>query len=215
MPRKKQNKILEVDSLPNVFHTQPEESTPWLTDYLPQGKPLILEIGCGRGDYTIKLAQAYPNQNFVGVDVKGARLWTGAKWASQLQVNNVAFLRARAELLYNYFEENQVAEIWIPFPDPFPKTKNTKWRVTSPAFLNANRQILKKGGRVHLKTDNLAFYEYTLGELKKHNFSIHHESLDIYNNSGLTGAVIEIQTKYEKQHLADGRTIKYICFGFE
>lgn len=214
MARKKLKKILEVDGLPNVFHDLPQEDESGITDYLPAGKPVVLEIGCGRGDYSIKMAQMRPQHNFIGVDVKGARLWTGARWASELELRNVAFLRAHASGLDKYFPRNHFDEIWLPFPDPLPKKRNTKWRVTAPEFLRIYRHLLKKSGRIHLKTDDQQFFSFSLETVRKHGLILHKSSMDIYADA-LQGPVTEVQTKYEQRHLQEGRTIKYLCFGWE
>lgn len=213
MPRKKLKKMLEVDSFANVFHTNSHSCSSELKAYFVHPGSITLEIGCGRGDYSITLAQACPQRNFVGVDVKGARLWTAARRALNLGVKNVAFLRTRAETLTEYFQPAEIDEIWIPFPDPFPKKRNVRRRVTGPAFLEVYQQVLKKGGKVHLKTDDQAFFDFTLANLSGEGLPVFESVEDLYQSQpGIPE--VGIQTKYEQQHLADGRTIKYVCFGF-
>lgn len=214
MPRKKLKKILEVDSLPNVFAATPGTSSLELKTYLNNDRPFTLEIGCGRGDYTISLAQQHQNRNFVGVDLKGARLWTGSHLIDKMDVHNVAFLRAAAENLADYFAAGEIDEIWIPFPDPFPKKRGSRRRITAPRFLEVYHKILRPGGLVHLKTDDQDFFEFTREILAQQNLVINASSEDVYQSS-LDGPVTTIQTKYERAHLAQGKKIKYLCFGFQ
>lgn len=211
MPRKKLKKIQEVDSLPNVFY-QPDPG--WLQRFFGNDNPLTLEIGCGRGDYSLALAVRYPWRNFVGVDVKGARLWTGARRAIVLGVENVAFLRASALALPDFIPAASVDEIWIPFPDPFPKKRKARRRLTAPEFLQVYGQLLQPQGRVHVKTDDRGFYEFTLETIKRRGLPVLQVDDDVYQ-AGLQESVLAIQTKYEKNHIAEGRTIKYVCFGFD
>ncbi|MCZ6820347.1 MAG: tRNA (guanosine(46)-N7)-methyltransferase TrmB [Calditrichaeota bacterium] len=210
MPRKKLKKILEVDDLPNVFR-HPPAAADRLHEFFGNPQPFTLEIGCGRGDYAIHLAQARPDANFVGVDMKGARLWTGAQTAITLDIRNVAFLRASARDLHEYFREGEVEEIWIPFPDPFPTKKGIARRLTAPGFLEVYRKILRPGGKVHLKTDDEAFFEFTIQTLSEQNIAIIRSSEDIYAEK-YKGIVTAIKTKYEERHLAEGKKIKYVCF---
>ena len=210
MPRTKLRKILAVDALPNVFQRPPENGD-WLHEFFGNPKPFTLEVGCGRGDYAIHLAQARPNANFVGVDMKGARLWTGAQTAMALDIRNVAFLRASARDLHEYFGEGEVEEIWIPFPDPLPTKKGIARRLIAPRFLEVYRKILRPGGKVHLKTDDEAFFEFTIQTLSEQDITIIRSTEDIYAEK-YKGIVTAIKTKYEERHLAEGKKIKYVCF---
>ena len=171
--------------------------------------PIVLELGCGRGEYTVGLAQRYPNKNFVGVDIKGARMWAGAKQALELQLNNAAFLRTNIELIDKFFLADEVSEIWITFADPQMK-KATK-RLTSSYFMQRYSRILKDGGIIHLKTDSPFLYTYTHELVKTNNFVVENDTSDLYSDIS-DPLLLSIQTHYEKQWLARGMKIKYISF---
>lgn len=213
MARKKLKKILESDALPNIFSGQREDSNKRLADYLPAGRSLTLEVGCGCGDYSIKMADFFPQKNFIGVDIKGSRLWNAAKSAEALHLGNVAFLRTSAEFLCDFFQENSVSEIWITFPDPFHKKRDHKWRIMSEKFLRVYEKILARDGIVHLKTDHIGFFEYARNEINKLELKTHIVSYDVYGDS-LIGLVSQIQTRYEIKHLQNSRKIKYLSFQF-
>jgi len=174
--------------------------------------PLVLELGCGKGEYTVGLAKQNEAKNFVGIDIKGARLWRGAKTALNEHIENVAFLRTQIELIDELFEENEVSEIWITFPDPQIKYKRTKHRMTNKAFLNKYRKILKPNGQLHLKTDSEFMHGYTLGLLQGLGLEIIYANHDVYKNEGSPKEVLELQTFYEKQYLEMGKPITYIQF---
>ena len=174
--------------------------------------PLVLELGCGKGEYTVGLAKQNEAKNFVGIDIKGARLWRGAKTALEEHIENVAFLRTQIELIDELFEENEVSEIWITFPDPQIKYKRTKHRMTNKAFLNKYRKILKPNGQLHLKTDSEFMHGYTLGLLQGLGLEIIYANHDVYKNEGSPKEVLELQTFYEKQYLEMGKPITYIQF---
>ena len=178
-------------------------------------QPLVLELGCGKGEYTLGLARRYPNRNFIGVDIKGARLWRGAKTALEEPLENVVFLRTHIELIDKAFAQGEVSEIWITFPDPQIKFKRTKHRMTNPEFLERYRRILKPGGRLHLKTDSEFMHGYTLGLLQGLGLKIHYSTHDIYRNEGAPEEVTQIQTFYEKQYLERGKPITYLSFSLE
>jgi tRNA (guanine-N7-)-methyltransferase len=174
--------------------------------------PIVLELGCGKGEYTIGLARMYPQKNFIGVDIKGARLWRGAKTALEENMGNVAFLRTQIELIDNLFEENEVAEIWITFPDPQIKYKRTKHRMTNEVFLKKYEHILVDHGVIHLKTDSGFMHGYTLGLLHGTQREVIYANHDVYKNEGSPQEVLSIQTFYEKQYLEQGKPITYIKF---
>ena len=176
------------------------------------GNPIVLELGCGKGEYTVGLAKRNPNKNFIGIDIKGARFWRGAKTAIEDNVTNAAFLRTQIELIDFVFEENEVSEIWITFPDPQIKYKRTKHRLTNKIFLNKYRTILKPTGTVHLKTDSEFMHGYTLGLLHGLGCTVIHANHDVYRNEGCPEEVLEIQTFYENQYLDEGKPITYIQF---
>lgn len=174
--------------------------------------PIVLELGCGKGEYTVGLAQHRPDKNFIGIDIKGARLWRGAKTALEENLENVAFLRTQIELIDEIFAENEVSEIWITFPDPQIKYKRTKHRMTNQDFLGKYKKILRREGVVHLKTDSEFMHGYTLGLLHGLGIEINYANHDVYKNEGSPKEVIGIQTFYEKQYLEQGKAITYIQF---
>jgi len=183
-------------------------------EFFDNPNPIVLELGCGHGEYTVGLAALFPHQNFVGVDVKGARIWKGSREAEELELVNAAFLRIRMLDLAEKFEENEVAGIWITFPDPRPKDKDEKRRITSPRFMDMYRQLLSPGSWVHLKTDNQGLYEYTLAMLKERN-DIHslEYTADLYR-SEMYETPQQIVTTYEKKFASRGVPIKYLRFQF-
>ncbi|MCW5515034.1 tRNA (guanosine(46)-N7)-methyltransferase TrmB [Muriicola sp. Z0-33] len=174
--------------------------------------PIVLELGCGKGEYTVGLAQKFPNKNFIGIDIKGARFWKGAKEALADNLVNVRFLRTQIELIDQLFAEDEVAEIWITFPDPQIKFKRTKHRLTNPVFLDKYKTILKNNGEIHLKTDSEFMHGYTIGVLQGSAFEIVYSNHDVYRNHGSPKEVLEIQTFYEKQYLDKGKPITYLKF---
>lgn len=184
-------------------------------DFFGNDHPITLELGCGKGEYTLGLARRSPQRNFIGVDIKGARLWRGAKTALEEPLNNVAFLRTHIELIDRAFAPGEVSEIWITFPDPQIKYKRTKHRMTNPAFLDRYRRIIRPGGRLHLKTDSEFMHGYTLGILQGLGFPIHYANHDIYRNEGAPKEALDIQTFYEQQYLEAGKPITYLSFSLE
>lgn len=184
----------------------------WRKAYFHNEQAIILELACGKGDYAIGLSAMYPDKNFIGIDVKGSRIWKGASRAIENNQNNVAFLRTRIEQITAFFAPGEIDEIWITFPDPFLKKRKINRRLTSPAMLERYRDILKPSGWVHLKTDSPELYEFTLEVIKSDKDC----TLDYYNNdiyaSQLNLPELEIKTFYEKMHLAEGKTIKYVRF---
>lgn len=183
----------------------------WKTFFNNQN-PVILELGCGKGEYTIALAKKYPNINFIGIDIKGARFWYGAKFAIENQLKNVAFLRTQIELIDQCFDENEIDEIWITFPDPQIKYKRTKHRLVIAEFLKKYQYILKKEGIIHLKTDSEFLHGYLLGLLHEGNHQVLYAHHDIYNSSSPPIEATSIQTFYEKQYLERNKPITYIKF---
>ena len=183
----------------------------WKT-YFGNDNPIVLELGCGKGEYTVGLARMYPQKNFIGVDIKGARLWRGAKTALEDNLGNVAFIRTQIELIDQLFNTNEVAEIWITFPDPQIKYKRTKHRMTNEVFLKKYEHILVDKGVVHLKTDSGFMHGYTLGLLHGTGREVIYANHDVYKNEGSPKEVLSIQTFYEKQYLEKGKPITYIKF---
>jgi tRNA (guanine-N7-)-methyltransferase len=184
----------------------------WNKDFFKNDNPIVLELGCGKGEYTIGLSKQDSAKNFIGIDIKGARFWRGAKTAIEEDLENVAFLRTQIELIDRVFAENEVDEIWITFPDPQIKYKRTKHRLTNAEFLQKYKHILKAEGLVNLKTDSEFMHGYTLGLLHGEGHEILYSHHDIYKNEYSPKAVREIQTFYEKQYLDQGKSITYIQF---
>lgn len=186
----------------------------WREKFFKNDHPLILELGCGKGEYSVNLAKAFPESNFLGIDIKGARFWRGAKTALEENLNNVGFLRTQIELVDQIFDEDEVDEIWITFPDPQIKYKRTKHRLTNPEFLLKYKKVLRPGGIVHLKTDSEFMHGYTLGLLSGLGELIEYANHDVYVNHGAPKEVTEIQTFYEKQYLEEEKAITYVRFRF-
>jgi tRNA (guanine-N7-)-methyltransferase len=181
-------------------------------NFFKNDNPIVLELGCGKGEYTTGLAKIDASRNFIGVDIKGARLWRGAKTALDENLKNVAFLRTQIELIDLIFAENEVDEIWITFPDPQIKYKRTKHRLTNKAFLDKYRFVLNDKGVVNLKTDSEFMHGYTLGILHGLGCKILYANHDIYRNEGSPNEVMDIRTFYENQYLEKGKPITYIKF---
>lgn len=184
----------------------------WGKDFFKNDNPIILELGCGKGEYSIGMARRYPNKNFIGVDIKGARFWRGAKTAIEENINNVAFLRAQIELIDHFFAEGEVDEIWITFPDPQIKYKRTKHRMTNTDFLQRYKKILVSDGVVNLKTDSEFMHGYTLGLLHGEGHEVIYANHNVYRNAGSPEIVTAIQTFYEEQYLKTDKPITYIQF---
>ena len=185
----------------------------WRIDYFNNPHDLVVEIGCGKGAYTLGLSQQFPHKNFVGVDIKGARLWVGSSYALAHQLHQVAFLRTKIEQLDQCFARGEISELYIPFPDPRPSNRDEKRRLTSPRFLALYRQLLQPGGFVHLKTDDASLFAYTLAVLRVQSVQNLIYTEDLYQSKWLS-AHYGIQTDYEQQFLAQGTTIKYLRFCF-
>ena len=184
----------------------------WKELYFKNNNPIVLELGCGKGEYTLGLSNLYPNKNYIGIDIKGARIWRGAKTAINEEKNNIAFIRMQIELIHNVFAAGEVDEIWITFPDPQIKNKRSKHRLTNSTFLKKYKQILKENGIIHLKTDSEFLHGYTIGLLQGMEFPILYAHHDIYNNTNTPEEVVKIQTFYEKQFLEKGKPITYLKF---
>ncbi|MBU2525704.1 MAG: tRNA (guanosine(46)-N7)-methyltransferase TrmB [Bacteroidetes bacterium] len=184
----------------------------WHNRFFGNSGDLVLELGCGKGEYSVAMAEMFPMKNFVGVDIKGARFWRGAKTAQEKNLSNVGFLRTQIELIDKAFAPGEVSEIWITFPDPQIKYKRTKHRMTNPDFLEKYRSVLKPGGLIHLKTDSEFMHGYTLGLLQGLGHEICYAHHHVYNNPESPSLVTQVQTFYEKQYLAQEKPITYICF---
>lgn len=216
MAKNKLAKFADMATYENVFQytfdTLKEEGFPfkgkWHT-YFGNTNPVVLELGCGKGEYTVGLARKFPEKNFIGIDIKGARMWTGASQALEEGLTNAAFLRTRIELINHFFAQDEVSEIWITFPDP--QMKKTNKRLTATRFMEQYSRMLKEGGIIHLKTDSNFLYRYTKAMIAENRLETFFDTEDLYN-SGLNGDILEIRTFYEQQWLSRGLNIKYIRF---
>ena len=182
----------------------------WNQDLFKNGNPITLELGCGKGEYTVGLANNFPQNNFIGIDIKGARMWRGAKTANEQKLPNVAFLRTRIEFINSFFSSDEVDEIWITFPDPHPGGRNSNKRLTSPWFLNSYRLFLKDKGLIHLKTDNKELYDFTCKVLSHNNVETIISTDDLYTEK--IDNILSIRTHYEKIFLDAGLKINYLSF---
>lgn len=222
MGKNKIRKFTELNSFTNVF--QPGLNEIFKDSFLLKGKwreaffgndyPIVLELGCGKGEYTICLAEKYPSVNFIGIDIKGARIWSGARYAIDHNLKNVAFIRTRIEFIKSFFGKDEINEIWLTFPDPQLKRRSNKRRLTAPIFLEMYRQFLKEKGIIHLKTDNRELFEYTRELALNKQFRIHCTTEDLYG-SDIRGSAKDIKTYYEKQFLEKGMNIFYLSFSFD
>jgi tRNA (guanine-N7-)-methyltransferase len=216
----KQEKFIEFDTFKNCFTLFFENISKgfllkgsWHSDYFKNSNPIVLELGCGKGEYTIGLSENNHSKNYIGVDIKGNRIWVGAKYAIENNLNNVAFLRTRIDFIEHCFLENEIDEIWITFPDPQPQSTRKRSRLTNPLFLNRYKKILKKGGLIHLKTDSTSLYEYTLQVIEENKNLIIWQTNNLYQNCpDNRQELIQIKTHYEKLFTDKGENIKYICF---
>ncbi|MBA3827833.1 MAG: tRNA (guanosine(46)-N7)-methyltransferase TrmB [Taibaiella sp.] len=210
MGHKKLIRFNAINSYRNVLQNPENIKGNW-GNFFKNTNPLVLELACGKGEYSVNLGREHNDHNYIGVDIKGNRMYTGATTALAENLNNVAFLRINIGQILNYFEKDEVSEIWIIFPDPFLRKGKAKNRLTHPRFLHLYQQLLKKGGRINLKTDSKELYDFTLETILAQSCTIHENIADIYGEGKATGA-LAIQTFYEKMHLADNRTIYFISF---
>jgi tRNA (guanine-N7-)-methyltransferase len=209
----KLRRFAELETFSNVFQLNSVHKGKWNKDYFKNEQDIVLELGCGRGEYTVSLAHYFPTKNFFGIDIKGARIWRGAKTGIEENISNMAFLRIEIEKLEEHFADAEVSEIWITFPDPQPQISRERKRLTSERFLSMYKKILKPNGIVHLKTDNDGLYEYTLEKIKEFNYTIIKNTNDLYKELWLD-EVLSIQTTYEKIYRDKGKNINYIQFKF-
>jgi len=222
----KQRRFDEMSTFPNVYQNfdfkKPELINhqgeivdlkgKWNYKHFNELKPITLELACGKGEYTVALSAKFPERNFIGVDIKGARIHDGASKCLATNQENAAFLRTRIELLPEFFENDEIAELWIVFSDPFPKDRHAKHRLTSPFFLDIYRKICKKDAIINVKTDSESLFDYTLEILKEQKIKPIVLERDIYKTGYENELLTGIQTFYEKQHLIDGRKINYVQF---
>lgn len=186
----------------------------WQSDIFRNSNPVILELGCGKGEYTLGLSSRFPYNNYIGIDIKGSRMWRGAKTAYENNMPNVAFLRTRIEYINSYFAENEVDEIWITFPDPYSEKRNSNKRLTCPWFLNIYRNFLKDKGIIHLKTDNAELFNYTMNLAERNDLTVIFAENDLYEDKK-GDDILFIRTHYENLFLAGGLKINYLAFRLE
>lgn len=221
MGKGKLEKFAEMETFKNVFQYPFSvlENVPfdmkghWCDDYFKNNHPIVLELGCGKGEYTVGLARLFPDVNFIGVDIKGARMWTGAKQALTEGLDNVAFLRTNIEMIDRFFAPNEVREIWLTFSDP--QMKNARKRLSSTYFMNRYRRFLMDGGVVHLKTDSNFLFTYTSLMVEKNQLPLLQKTADLYHTAEVdeaTRRILSIQTYYESMWMERGLNIKYIKF---
>ena len=216
MAKRKLQRFAENETFSNVF--QPKFKYPfhdfalkgkWRSEYFKNANPIVLELGCGRGEYTTRLSEAFPEKNFIGIDIKGARLWRGAKTAIENKMPNVCFIRTQIQLLSYFFDTDEVSEIWLTFPDPQPQKSRERKRLTSPRFLDMYRHILVSKGVIHLKTDSRPLFKYTIESAASNNFILSSGTDHLYS-SPIKKSVPDIRTKYETMFLEQGASICYL-----
>jgi len=212
MGRPKLEKFAAIANMKNVYQHNPAHKGAWASNHFGNNHPLVLELACGKGDYARGLAKQFTDKNFIGVDIKGNRLYTGATLANQQDITNVAFIREQIDHLDQYFEPGEIDEIWITFPDPFLKASKSRKRLTSPKFIEIYRKFLKPGGFVNLKTDSPQLYEFTKEVIGEMNLNLVKDYPDVYASGKQETELYGIQTYYEQMHLKDNRTIHYLCF---
>jgi tRNA (guanine-N7-)-methyltransferase len=212
MGKDKLRKFGEFDAMSHTFdYTHTELKGNWQQKVFGNKQPIVLELACGGGEYTLGLAQRYPDKNFIGVDIKGNRLWKGAKQSLAMGLSNVAFLRIQIEQLATFFEANEVDEIWITFPDPQPRESKVKKRLTSSRFLSIYREIAKPSTRIHLKTDSPLLFHFTKEQIEAEKLHLHEELSNVYKLQPVPEDLL-IQTFYEKKWLLENRVIRYLQF---
>jgi tRNA (guanine-N7-)-methyltransferase len=219
MPKRKMQRFAELETFGNVI--QPKlldlinfghnHKGKWAIDFFKNSNPIILELACGKGEYTIGLAEKYPEINFIGIDIKGERIWKGSKASIEKKLRNVAFIRAKIEYISQLFAKDEITEIWIIFPDPQPKKPNIKKRLTSPPFIERYKAVLKHNGIIHLKTDNADLFNYTLQIIDDAKHELLLKTHDLYN-SGDINDILLLKTYYEQMFLEQGFKICYLKF---
>lgn len=219
MRKNKRAKWAELDTFKNVIQPvigfKPGEDHPlkgnWKKYIFHNENPVILELGCGKGEYTIGLSEKFPDKNFIGIDIKGARMWRGARTANEKNIPNVSFLRTRIEFIESFFDEDEVDEIWLTFPDPHPGKKNSNKRLVCPWFLNRYRKFLKNNGTIYLKTDSAELFNYTKSLAEKNNLPILYSTTDLYGEIP-QDEILSIRTHYEDIYLKEKRKIYFLSF---
>jgi tRNA (guanine-N7-)-methyltransferase len=213
--KRKLQRFTEIGTFKNVKEL--EEGKPfkgnWGKDFFKNTNPIILELACGKGEYSVNLARKFPEKNFIGIDYKGNRLWVGAKMAIDENLENVGFLRIQIQNILEYFEADEIDEIWLTFPDPQAQSPLERKRLTNPTFLGKYKTVLKPSGIMHLKTDNDGFYDYTLGKITELNIPTLLQTTNVYRDHH-TDEILSIKTHYERIYLQKGKNINYLKFQF-
>lgn len=222
MGKDKLKRFAEMEHFDNVFQPSMEEvkegfrmKGKWHSDFFKNDNPIVLELGCGRGEYTVAMAQKYPKKNFIGIDIKGSRIWRGAKTGVENKMPNIGFVRSKIDFIEYLFSENEVSEIWLTFSDPQPK--RPRKRLTSKLFIDRYRKIMKNDGVLNIKTDSDLLFESTLEQIEEHNYNCSLSSWDVYGEMVLTASdelkeLMEIKTFYEQKWLTEGKKIKFASF---
>jgi len=210
MGQKKLVRFAELETFPNVLQYPQNIAGKW-NEFFNNDHPVILELACGKGEYAVGLAQLYPDKNFIGVDLKGNRLWVGAKKALQQNLRNVAFLRIQIDKIHEFFGRNEVDEIWITFPDPQLRISKSKKRLTHPKFLRLYQQVLKPGGKLHLKTDSPDLYQFTKKVIKLYHCQLLTDLDDVYGCAEISPELM-IKTHYEALDIAQSKRVHYLSF---
>ncbi|MES2417525.1 MAG: tRNA (guanosine(46)-N7)-methyltransferase TrmB [Bacteroidota bacterium] len=216
MGKDKLRKFSEIDTFPNVYqlHLGKVMKGKWAPEHFKNNNPIVVELACGKGEYAVSLAKMFPDKNFIGVDLKGNRIWRGARTGVDEGIQNLAFLRIQIEDILEYFEAAEIDEIWITFADPQPQDSREKKRLTFPGFLDKYRILLRPGGRINLKTDNDGLYNYTCEKVEELGLIAHKNTAHLYG-SEFADEVLSIKTHYERIYLKDNKNINYIQFSFE
>jgi tRNA (guanine-N7-)-methyltransferase len=211
----KLRKFAEINTFPNVYQLDEAKvlKGKWATDHFKNDRPIVLELACGKGEYAVNLAKLFPEKNFIGIDLKGNRIWRGARTGVDEGINNLAFLRIQIEDLLDYFGAREVEEIWITFADPQPQISREKKRLTYPGFLEKYRVLLTSEGKINLKTDNDGLYNYTKEKVQELGLLVHKDTDHLYQ-SDLVDEVLSIKTHYERIYLKNDKNINYIQFSF-
>ncbi|WP_348621864.1 tRNA (guanosine(46)-N7)-methyltransferase TrmB [Pedobacter lusitanus] len=216
MGKDKLRKFAEIDTFPNVYQMEEgmELQGKWAEQHFKNNNPVVLELACGKGEYSVNMAKFFPEKNFIGIDLKGNRIWRGARTGVDENIGNLAFLRIQIEDIAAYFGENEVDEIWITFPDPQPQDSREKKRLTFPGFLNKYKGFLKPGGKINLKTDNDGLYAYTVEKVEELNLPCYKKTDHLYT-SEFYDDVLKIKTHYERIYLKQDKNINYIQFSLD
>ncbi|WAC41729.1 tRNA (guanosine(46)-N7)-methyltransferase TrmB [Pedobacter sp. SL55] len=215
MGKDKLRKFAEIDTFPNVYQLEEGKALKgnWAKTHFKNDNPVVLELACGKGEYSVGLAKLFPAKNFIGIDLKGNRIWRGARTGVDEDIPNLAFLRIQIEDLLEYFGEQEIDEIWITFADPQPQISREKKRLTSPNFLSKYKILLADGGKINLKTDNDGLYGYTKEKVAELGLLTHKDTDHLYQ-SDLVDEVLSIKTHYERIYLKKDKNINYIQFSF-